>query len=385
MNYIICHYHEIALKGKNRKFFEKKLIENIKKQLNPLLWQSVQKISGRIIIKLKENTKNQSAIINALEKIPGIAYFAFAINSEQNILAIKAQALKILRQEKFKTFKISTKRSKKDFFLTSPEINEIIGAFVVEKLNKKVDLKIPDITYFIEIVETFAFIYLQKIKGMGGLPVSTSGKAIALISGGIDSPVAVFYGLKRGLKIIFVHFHAYPYTNKQSIEKVEKIVEIFNQYQSNSKLYLVPFADIQKEIIISVPANLRIIFYRRLMFQIAEKIAEREKTLALITGESLGQVASQTLENIKVVEESVNILILRPLIGLDKEEIINKAKKINTFEISILPDQDCCTRFLPKNPKTKAKLENIKIAEKKLNNIDKLISETIKLITIKKL
>lgn len=384
MDYIICHYHEIALKEKNRKFFEGKLIKNIKNQINPIFWKSIQRISGRIIIKLSsQGIKKQSSITASLQKIAGIAYFAFSTNSEQTILAIKNQALKILKQQKFQTFKILTKRSKKNFFLTSPEINQEIGAFIINKLNKRVDLKQPEITYFIEIVENFAFSYLKKIKGLGGLPVSTSGKAIVLLSGGIDSPVAVFYGLKRGIQTVFVHFHAYPYTNKQSIEKVEKIVKIFKQYQNIAKLYLVPFADIQKQILIYTPANLRIILYRRMMLRIAERIAQKEKALSLITGESLGQVASQTLENIKTIEDSVDILILRPLIGMDKEEIINKAKEIGTYKLSILPDQDCCSRFLPKSPKTKAKIKEVRIAEEKLNII-KLISETIKTTTIKK-
>ncbi len=384
MDYIICHYHEIALKEKNRKFFEGKLIKNIKNQINPIFWKSIQRISGRIIIKLSsQGIKKQSSITASLQKIAGIAYFAFSTNSEQTILAIKNQALKILKQQKFQTFKILTKRSKKNFFLTSPEINQEIGAFIINKLNKRVDLKQPEITYFIEIVENFAFSYLKKIKGLGGLPVSTSGKAIVLLSGGIDSPVAVFYGLKRGIQTVFVHFHAYPYANKQSIEKVEKIVKIFKQYQSIAKLYLVPFADIQKQILIYTPANLRIILYRRMMLRIAERIAQKEKALSLITGESLGQVASQTLENIKTIEDSVDILILRPLIGMDKEEIINKAKEIGTYKLSILPDQDCCSRFLPKSPKTKAKIKEVRIAEEKLNII-KLISETIKTTTIKK-
>lgn len=384
MNYVVCHYHEIALKGKNRKFFEGKLIKNIKNQINPIFWKSIQRISGRIIIKLSsQGIKKQSSITASLQKIAGIAYFAFSTNSEQTILAIKNQALKILKQQKFQTFKILTKRSKKNFFLTSPEINQEIGAFIINKLNKRVDLKQPEITYFIEIVENFAFSYLKKIKGLGGLPVSTSGKAIVLLSGGIDSPVAVFYGLKRGIQTVFVHFHAYPYTNKQSIERVEKIVKIFKQYQNIAKLYLVPFADIQKQILIYTPANLRIILYRRMMLRIAERIAQKEKALSLITGESLGQVASQTLENIKTIEDSIDILILRPLIGMDKEEIINKAKEIGTYKLSILPDQDCCSRFLPKSPKTKAKIKEVRIAEEKLNII-KLISETIKTTTIKK-
>ena len=382
MGYVICHYSEIGLKGKNRKFFEEKLIENIKRSLKSGFFEFVRRISGRILIKLSEKgCQNQKEIRESLKNVFGIAYFAFAINSEQNIETVKKDIEVLLKDKKFKTFKISTQRSKKEFPLTSHQINETIGEFVVKRLKKKVDLENPDITCFIEIVEKYAFLYLEKIEGLKGLPVGVSGKAVILLSGGIDSPVAAFYLMKRGVKVIFLHFHAYPYTSKASIEKAKLIVQLLTKYQFDSKLYLVPFADIQKEILLKTPASLRIILYRRMMFRIAQEIAEKERALAIVTGESVGQVASQTLENIKAIEEIVSIPVFRPLIGEDKEEIIKKAKKIGTFEISILPHQDCCARFLPKHPETKAKVREIKMAEKKLN-IKKLIKETVKNISI---
>lgn len=374
-SYIICHYHEIGLKGKNRRFFEERLIENIKRALPGSSFEFVKRISGRIIIKLTPKGI-QKEMEGILRNVFGVAYFAIAINCEQEIEAIKKKALELLEEKNFKTFKISTQRSKKDFPLTSQEINEKVGEYILKKLNKKVNLEKPDLTCFIEIVEKFAFLYLEKIKGLGGLPLSVSGKAVALLSGGIDSPVAAFYAMKRGVKIIFLHFHAYPYTSRASIEKAQKIVKVLNKYQYSSKLYLIPFANIQKEILLKTPTKLRVVLYRRFMFRIAQKIAEKEGAKAIITGESIGQVASQTLENIKIIEEVTHLPVLRPLIGQDKEEIIDQAKKIGTFAISILPHQDCCSRFLPKHPATKAKFKEIKEAEKKLNT-QKLIQETI--------
>ena len=392
MEYVICHYSEIGLKGKNRRFFEEKLVENIKRVLKPVHFSFVKRISGRIIIRLsKEGAKNEREITQALRNVSGMAYFAFAVSCPQKINKIQEKALELLKGKKFKTFKISTQRSKKEFPLTSQEINERVGKYILQRTeNRKqrtkinVDLEKPDITCFIEIVEKYAFLYLEKIRGLGGLPVSVSGKAAVLLSGGIDSPVAAFLAMKRGIRVVFLHFHAYPYTNEASIEKVKKIVKLLSKYQGKSKLCLIPFSEIQEEILRKTPAKSRVILYRRFMLRIAAQICKKEKALAIFTGESVGQVASQTLENIKVIEESVRLPVFRPLIGQDKEEIINKAKEINTFEISILPYQDCCARFLPKHPETRAKLEEVLRAEKRLN-IENLIEEAIKKSSVEKI
>ena len=387
MNYTICHYSEIGLKGKNRKFFEEKLIENIKKlTLKIDDFEFVKRISGRIIVKLtKKGIKREKEIGDSLKNIFGVAYFAFAVSCLQRIINIQEKALELLapyrnevsgmglKTKKFKTFRIFTQRSKKEFPLNSQEINEKVGEYVLERLKaKKVKLENPDIACFIEIVEKYSFLYLERIKGLGGLPVGVSGKAVVLLSGGIDSPVAAFFAMKRGIKVIFLHFHAYPYTSVASIEKVKKLTKILRKYQGNSRLYLVPFGDIQKEILLRITPKLRVIFYRRLMFKIAQEIAKKENALGIFTGESVGQVASQTLENIRAIEEAVNLPVYRPLISWDKEEIIRKAREIDTFDISILPDEDCCSRFVPAHPETKAKLEEIKEAEKRLN-VQKMI------------
>lgn len=378
MNYIICHYHEIGLKGKNRKFFEEALVKNTKRALPAGTYEIVKRISGRILIELtKKGEKNKKEIIKTLKNVFGIAYFAFAVKTEQNIKSIQTTVHNLLKNKSFKTFRITTKRSNKDFPFNSQEVNEKIGERIYVKLKKEVDLKNPDLTCFIEIVEKSAYIYLEKIKGPGGLPVGVSGKGILLLSGGIDSPVAAFYAFKRGISLGFVHFFAHPYTNNASIEKVIEIIRVLKKFQPRTRLYLVPFGKIQQEILLKAPDKLRIILYRRLMVRIAEKIAQKEKAKALITGDSIGQVASQTLENLGVIQETVNLPIIRPLACLDKEEIIQKAKEIGTYEISILPHQDCCARFLPKHPETKANLEEIKKAENNLN-ITKLVKEAIK-------
>lgn len=376
--YIVCHYHEIALKGKNRKFFENKLVENIKKSLPRGSFEFVKRISGRIIIKLNDiGLKNKKKIENSLKNVFGIVNFSFTDVCEPKIKMIKKKALEMLKLKRFKTFRISAQRSDKKFPLTSQQVNEKIGAFIVKNLKKDVKLDKPGINCFIEITEKQAFLYTKKINGPGGLPVGTGGRAAVLLSGGIDSPVAAYLIIKRGVTVSFVHFHAHPYTDKASIEKVKSIIKILNKFQFNSRLYLVAFADIQKKILLKTFSKLRVILYRRFMLRIAEEIAKKEKALALVTGDSIGQVASQTLSNIYVIGKSTSLPVLRPLIGFDKEEIINLAKKIKTFNISILPHQDCCARFLPRHPETKADLREVKLEEKKLD-IKELVKDALK-------
>jgi thiamine biosynthesis protein ThiI len=385
--YVICHYAEIGLKGKNRKFFEEKLIENLKKSLVGLSCRRVQRISGRILIELNEKAK-ENKIKEALKNVFGVAYFSFAVSCEQEMEAIKKKSAEFLKSKKFKTFRIETKRSEKDFPLTSQQVNEKVGEYILENLKVqdaklKVDLTNPDITCFIEIVEKYVFLYSEKIKGQGGLPIGVSGKIISLLSSGIDSPVASFYGMRRGIRMVFLHFHTQDTEKIQSIqkqnsiEKTKKIIKTLNKYQFSSKLYLVPFLNIQKGIFQETNPELGCILCRRFMFRIAEVLAEKEKAEALITGENIGQVASQTLVNIRVTEEAVNLPVLRPLIGMDKKDIIDKAKEIGTFDTSILAEEFYCHEFLAKHPETKANLEKVKEEEKKLN-IEKLIKEAVK-------
>ncbi|MEE9190281.1 MAG: tRNA uracil 4-sulfurtransferase ThiI, partial [Candidatus Neomarinimicrobiota bacterium] len=239
----------------------------------------------------------------------------------------------------------------------------------------------PGLTCYIDVLKDEAFIFISKIQGPGGLPVGASGKVAVLLSGGIDSPVAAYYILKRGGKAVFVHFHSVPYVTEASIDKVRDIIEIMKKFQSKSKLYLIEFAPVQNEIMEYCEPKYRVLHYRRFMVAIADKIAKRENAKALITGESLGQVASQTLENIAVVEDSAQLPILRPLIGYDKQDIINKAQEIGTYEISILPHQDCCTLFVPKHPATKARLSDVRNSESNLD-VESLVNTAVENATV---
>jgi len=381
---VIIHYAEIALKGGNRNFFEEKLVENIRKSLTQkgIVFDYAKRIYGRILLELPgtipgEFYRGSSPVSLVLQNIFGIAHFSLVEKCEKDIEKIKEKALEVLSQKDFVTFKVEAKRSDKKFFLSSQQINEQVGEAVMDGLVKKVDLHNPDVILYIEITEKDVFLYTEKIKGPGGLPLGVSGKAICLISGGIDSPVAAWYLMKRGVENVFVHFYSTQQGYEQSLEKVRDLVQALNAFQLKSKIYLVPFSEIQKEILLNTQADLRVVLYRRFMFRVSEEIALKEGAKALITGENVGQVASQTLDNMLVISEATSLPILRPLAGFDKIEIIEIAKKINTYEISILPHLDCCSMFVPEHPSTKANLKEVIKQEKKLK-IKKLITSALK-------
>lgn len=382
---ILIHYNEIAIKGKNREYFENRLLNNIRDVLKrdfPESKPKAQKLYGRFLVEINQSDEK---IKQSLKNIFGIANFSFIEETEQDIEKIKTTCFHLIKDKNFQSFRVTSRRSNKNFPLSSQEINENVGSYLFEKLpSKSVSLKAPDVECFIEIVDKKVFIYTEKIKGAGGMPVGTGGKALTLLSGGIDSPVAAYFGVKRGVKMDFIHFHTVPHTSPASVEKVKQLAQSLHKFQFASYIYLVPFAEIQQEIMMKTPAKLRVILYRRMMMRIAEELSLRKKYLALYTGESVGQVASQTLENIRAVEESITLPILRPLIGMDKEEIIQKSKEIESYEISILPHEDCCTRFIPKHPETKAKLEEVKEAEKNLDP-QRMIAEALEKMEIEKI
>ena len=293
----------------------------------------------------------------------GVANFSLVETTARDIEALRARILEALNGTRFESFRIETQRGDKTFPLNSPEINRRLGAAVKEKSAARVDLTHPELTVFVEILPRDAFFGFNKIPGAGGLPVGASGRVVSLISGGIDSPVAAYRMLQRGCRLIFVHFHSAPYLDKTSQEKVRQLVTALTRHQFQSRLYMVPFGEIQRQIVAAVNRPLRVILYRRMMLRIAEGLARKEKAKALVTGESLGQVASQTLENMAVIQHAAALPILRPLVGMDKQEIIDQARRIGTFEISSIPDQDCCQLFVPKHPATKARFDEVEDAE----------------------
>ena len=376
---ILIHYHEIGLKGDNRSWFENIFIENIKKQLNGLPYKKIQIIAARILITGIDSSASK-LYSNNLKRVMGLKH-AFTMSVvELNEEAINLEVQNQIKKIVFNTFRISTKRQDKNFPLTSQDINQIIGQKVVESSSKKVNLTNPELNIIIELVNGKAYIGHEKIKGYGGLPVGSGEKALSLISSGIDSPVASFLLLKRGVDVHYVHFNSAPATSIQSIHNVKKILYELSKYQINCSLYNIPLLEIQEKIMKNVPDKYWIIFFRRSMYLIANLLANKLNINALITGENVGQVASQTISNIRATSESINIPVLRPLAGFNKEDIINIATKIGTYNISIEPYEDCCSFFVPRHPSTSANIDEVRsIANSlKLDDLyDKLIASTI--------
>lgn len=370
--YVVIHYNELGLKKGNRDYFENQLCANINKVLEDCGTERAKRISGRILLPLKPDAAMEE-IQKRLARVFGIAYFAEAWASPQTLDDVEKNAWSLIDGRHFASFRIDTRRGDKRFPHTSVDINQRVGAYVKERSRARVDLENAELTCWIEIVEKYALIYVERLSGPGGLPVGTSGKVVVLLSGGIDSPVAAWKMIKRGCTAVFVHFHSFPYTNKESQEKAKQIAKLLSLYQMRSKIYFVPFAEVQRHIMVDTPAETRVILYRRYMLRLAEQIAHREKARVLVTGDSVGQVASQTIENIDVISRAVPMPVLRPLIGDDKIEITDVARRIGTYEISIQPDQDCCSLFVPKHPETKARLDEIENSEGRLD-----VSEAMK-------
>jgi len=362
MNSVLIRYHEIALKKGNRAYFTELLKRNILSAVKDLGAKEIRSLPARLLLAFKKDV-DQETVIRRISSVFGVANFSLVETTARDIEALRARILEALNGTRFESFRIETQRGDKTFPLNSPEINRRLGAAIKEKSAARVDLTHPELTVFVEILPRDAFFGFNKIPGAGGLPVGASGRVVSLISGGIDSPVAAYRMLQRGCRLIFVHFHSAPYLDKTSQEKVRQLVTALTRHQFQSRLYLVPFGEIQRQIVAAVNRPLRVILYRRMMLRIAEGLARKEKAKALVTGESLGQVASQTLENMAVIQQAAALPILRPLVGMDKQEIIDQARRIGTFEISSIPDQDCCQLFVPKHPATKARFDEVEDAE----------------------
>ncbi len=381
MRCAIVHYHELALKGRNRAFFERRLSRNIQETLSTLDVKDVAALPGRIRVALGDEA-DWAPVKSRLSRIFGIANFSLAHSVPldpdlpKTLEALKSAIGEQVRDLSFTTFRVSTKRADKRFPLTSLDLDREIGAYICALTGKPVSLRYPDLTVTVEMLSREAYFSVKKEPGAGGLPVGVSGKVACLISGGIDSPVAAYRMMKRGCKAVFIHFHGRPYVNRASEEKVRDIVELLTPYQRYSRVYMIPFGELQRGIVLAAPTAVRVVLYRRMMIRIAEELARKERCWALVTGDSLGQVASQTPENLSVVEEATHLPVLRPLIGMDKIEITDQAQRIGTFETSIEPDQDCCRLFVPPHPTTKASLDHIKKVERGLD-LDNMVKQGV--------
>ncbi len=373
---VVVHYHEVALKGNNRNFFESVLVTNLKKSIDRKDFKSIERRYGRILVFLTDNA-DKTNVREKIKNVFGVANFSFAYQGSRDLEILKNAIWEKVKDKNPNSFRVTAKRSDKSFPSTSQKIAEDVGAFLFKKFKTvKVSLKNPDLNCYIEIGEKNSFFYFKKEKAYAGLPVGTAGRVLSLISSGFDSPVASWRMMRRGCKVLYVHFFSYPYTTKASYENVKEIVKKLDDFQFGSKIFFVPFADIQKEISIKSPSSKRVILYRRIMLKIAEILAKREGIKALVTGDSVGQVASQTLDNIFVISEAVNMPILRPLIGDNKNDIIDRASEIGTYELSAQPYEDCCSLFVPGSPETHGKLDEILKIEEELN-IDKMLEDSI--------
>lgn len=389
-NIYIIRCGEVSLKGMNKPYFERILLERLKKafKFNNFNDADIRWIDGLIIAEVP-SIYDSEEIIRAASKVFGVASVSYAIKTGKEIEEISNDAIifmkNIMLKEDIKTFKVKAKRADKTYPIQSPEIARLIGGAILKGINSlSVDIHNPDCELHIDVRREGTYIYRNKVKAFGGLPLGTNGRGLLLMSGGIDSPVAAFMMAKRGMTIDAIHFHSYPYTSQRALDKVKRLVKQLSSYMGDINLYIVNLLPIQEEIVKNCPASEVTILVRRFMMRIAEIIAKKNEDMMLITGESLGQVASQTAEALVVTDSSVNIPVMRPLIAMDKVDIMDLAKEIGTYEISIEPYEDCCTVFLPKHPVTKPKLNYIENSESALK-VQELINsaaESAELIKI---
>ncbi len=360
---VIVHYHEIALKGRNRPWFVERLVSNIRTATADLRGVKVRALMGRIELQ-HASDDDWAEVRERLARLPGIANFSRAVRTRCDIDAIADTVLGGLIDREPESFRVVAKRADKRFPLTSPQIERELGGRIKSARGWRVDLERPELTVGVEILnKDEAFCYVRKEPGDGGLPSGVSGRVACLLSGGIDSPVAAYRMIKRGCRVRLIHFHSYPILSHTSQEKVAEIAERLTRRQLETRLYIVAFGDIQRTVVLAVPPPLRVVVYRRLMLQIAERIGRASGAGALVTGEALGQVASQTLDNMAVIDSVATMPVLRPLVGMDKDEIVQEARRLGTYQVSIVPDEDCCTLFTPKHPATRAGARQVAEAE----------------------
>ena len=357
-------FHELALKGKNRPFFLKRAKAHVRRALKGLGVALEGEWPMALLFRLPEEAWPEAKA--RLQDTLGVERFARVHRTPPDLEALKAALEKALEGQAFGSFRITATRSDKAFPLTSPEIERALGAFVKGKTGAPVRLKGAEREFVVRVLPGAALLEVERHPGPGGLPPGVSGRVVALLSGGIDSPVAAYRLMRRGAEVVLVHFHPFPLLSGASREKAKALAERLARFQHRLRLHLVPFSEVQRHIIVEAPTAYRVVLYRRYMLRIAEAIAREEGALALCTGDSLGQVASQTLENLHAVNQAATLPVFRPLIGWDKEEIVAEAQRIGTYATSILPDEECCTLFAPKHPVTRARLEVVLETEARL-------------------
>jgi thiamine biosynthesis protein ThiI len=371
MRSIVVHYKELALKGRNRPWFVRMLVRNIQLTLGGLPVRAIHEVMGRIEIELQGDARLE-AVCDRLSKVFGIAYFSPAARGPLDLDALASSILADLGDRQTESFRVTARRADKRFPLTSPQVEREVGGRIKEARHWRVDLDEPALTVHVDMLQDGAFYFFGKEPGAGGLPTGTGGRVACLLSGGIDSPVAAYRLMRRGCTVLFIHFHSYPILSRASQEKVREIATLLTKYQLRSRLLLVPFGDVQKNVLLAIRPELRVVMYRRLMMRIAERLARGWRARALVTGEVIGQVASQTLDNLTTIAGATTMEVLRPLVGMDKDEIIAEAERLGTFPISIIPDQDCCQLFTPVHPATRVTPVQIEEAERALP-IDELV------------
>ena len=365
MNSIVVHYKELALKGRNRPWFIQVLVRNLKTALGGLDVVRVRSVMGRIEIELGPAVQ-WTEVRDRAKRIFGVANFSFAGRGPLDLPLLSRAILDDIGDRAPSSFRVSARRSDKRFPLTSPQIEREVGGHIKLATGWHVNLSEADLTIHIEMLPDGAFYFFGKEPGAGGLPTGTGGRVACLLSGGIDSPVAAYRMMRRGCAVLLIHFHSYPILSRASQEKVREIATLLTRHQLRSRLVMVPFGELQQQVLLAVPAELRVVIYRRLMLRIAERLARAWRARALVTGEVVGQVASQTIENLTAIADATTMEVLRPLVGMDKDEITAEAARIGTLTISNIPDQDCCQLFTPRHPATRAKLEAVERAERAL-------------------
>ena len=362
MRSIVVHYKELALKGRNRPWFVQVLVRNLRTALKGLEVKGVRSIMGRIEIDLAPGAAFDEAR-DRIARVFGIANFSLAGRASHDFRELADAILADLGDRQTPSFRVSARRADKRIPYTSPQLEREVGGLIKQAKGWRVDLDEAALTIHLEFLPDHAFYFFGKEPGAGGLPSGTSGKLTCLLSGGIDSPVAAYRMMRRGCTVSFVHFHSYPILSRASQEKVREIAALLTTYQQHSRLAMVAFGEIQQQVVLAVPPEFRVVIYRRLMLRIAERLARKWHARALVTGEVVGQVASQTLENMTTIADACSLQILRPLVGMDKDEISDQAGRLGTLPISNIPDQDCCTLFTPRNPATRARLDEVLRAE----------------------